>query len=71
MQIHPGHFIYAALCIIIAVSIKLGGDYLVYLGMVPSIIVDAVAVLFGVAAVSFILTAVNVEVWDTWSIGKQ
>lgn len=66
MQIYPLHFIYAAICLIlIPVSFFAGAfvDYCLGIWWL-SIIIRAIPAIFFCAAVSFLITAVNVEVWD-------
>jgi hypothetical protein len=66
MQIYPMNFIYAALCLVLIPISVLGGAYVdYYLGIWwVSLIISLLPVCFVCAAVTFFISAVNVEVWD-------
>jgi hypothetical protein len=71
MQLHPTHFVAAGICGAIALLAFQAAEYYQYYGAwAVMYALDLVALGFICAAVSFALTAVNVEVWDLPQLRK-
>jgi hypothetical protein len=74
MQIYPMNFIYALVCMGMIPAAVYGGAYIgYYLGNEPwvSFVISLIPVILFITAVSFILSAVNVEVWDAPYLNRR
>jgi uncharacterized membrane protein len=66
MQIYPQRLILAAVCFLVTPVGYYSAGYCDYIGMYPiSTVLTIFWVCCAIAGIGFILTSVNVEVWDS------